>query len=415
MGSLHNKKLKDTYKGMIKTEDENALDSTFKNLQDGEGHNLPMQVRGGADAAIKWYGEQDFSSATIIGAGGLSGTSGTSGVDGSSGTSGVSGSAGISGTSGTSGTKGSAGTSGTSGQTGSSGTSGLNGANGTNGTSGTSGISQPGTPGTSGTSGSSGITGTSGIDGTSGTSGQDGQNGTSGTSGIGQDGTSGVDGTSGIDGTAGTSGSSGTSGGGGSANMFNSIKSPSNMGGFPFYKLNTPALTFSGSTQTLTVGTPRYVLVQSLSAGEIIKDVAILVSATAQAGSTITLGLYTCTTDASGNFYPDTLVTTFGSVDSSTTGRKTITNVNFTIPTSPTNMYYIGILQVGGASGVGVFGPTNSSSVVYHAALDSSTMSRAMSVQSNVGGQTVLPSTISSATWAAYSLNTTFIYVGFKS
>jgi hypothetical protein len=218
MGSLHNKKLKDTYKGMIKTEDENALDSTFKNLQDGEGNNLPMQVRGGANAAIKWYGEQDFSSATLIGAidgtsgtSGVNGTSGTSGIDGadgisgtngSSGTSGVSGSAGISGTSGTSGTKGSAGTSGTSGQAGSSGTSGLNGANGTNGTSGTSGISQPGTPGTSGTSG---------------TSGQDGQNGTSGTSGIGQDGTSGINGTSGVSGTAGTSGSSGTSGGGGSA------------------------------------------------------------------------------------------------------------------------------------------------------------------------------------------------------
>ena len=296
--------------------------------------------------------------------------------------------------------------SGTSGTSGLNGTSGVNGQNGSSGTSGINGTS--GTNGAQGAQGAQGDTGSSGTSGLNGTSGTNGNNGTSGTSGIGVAGTSG---TSGINGTAGTSGTSG----GGGTNMFNSIKAPSNMGGFPFYKLNTPAITFSGSTQTLAIGQPRFTPVQSLSPGEVIKEVAILVAATAQAGSTITLGLYTCTNDANGNFYADTLVTTFGSVDSSTTGRKSITNINFTVPSSPTNMYYIGILQVGGAAGVGLFGPTNSSSIAYYGALDNTTMSRAMTANSTATGQTVLPSTISSAAWAAYTLNTTFTYVGFKS
>ena len=44
MGDLTNKQIDLTYDGLIKTSDENPIDGTLKNLQDGVGNNLPMQV-----------------------------------------------------------------------------------------------------------------------------------------------------------------------------------------------------------------------------------------------------------------------------------------------------------------------------------------------------------------------------------
>jgi len=44
MSSLVNQKIKDTYEGLIKTSDEQPIDGTLKNLQDGNGGVLPIQV-----------------------------------------------------------------------------------------------------------------------------------------------------------------------------------------------------------------------------------------------------------------------------------------------------------------------------------------------------------------------------------
>jgi hypothetical protein len=213
MASLLNKYIYETFKGLIKTLDNEPIDGALKPLSDGEGNELPIKVSDTdvevgyltsknlfieaygevVDQNGNWTGPTSGLSGTsgTSGTNGATGTSGTSGVNGSSGqtgsagtsgTSGKNGTNGVNGTSGTSGTSGangssgatgSSGTSGTSGQNGSSGTSGMNGAAGSNGTSGTSGISQPGTPGTSGTSGTSGVS-NDGTSGTSGTSGVDG-------------------------------------------------------------------------------------------------------------------------------------------------------------------------------------------------------------------------------------------------
>lgn len=228
----------------------------------------------------------------------------------------------------------------------------------------------------------------------------------------GTSGTSGVNGTSGIDGIAGTSGTSGTSAGN-TPTVFNSIKAPVNMSGFPWYKLNTAAMSYSGSNFALGAGIPRYTPVTTLLPGEVIKDVAVLVAA-AVAASTIQLGLYSCATDANGLLYANALLTTFGTVDSSTTGRKTIINVNYTIPASSNNTYFIGMLQLGGASNVSVYGPANTASICYYGALDSTIMNRPMSVN-GTGGAATLPSSFTSTSWAALSNNTTYAYVGFKS
>ena len=44
MSSLINQKIKDTYEGLIKTSDEQPIDGTLKNLEDGNGGVLPIQV-----------------------------------------------------------------------------------------------------------------------------------------------------------------------------------------------------------------------------------------------------------------------------------------------------------------------------------------------------------------------------------
>ena len=44
MGDLTNKQIDQTYDGLIKTSDEQPIDGTLKNLQDGVGNDLPIQV-----------------------------------------------------------------------------------------------------------------------------------------------------------------------------------------------------------------------------------------------------------------------------------------------------------------------------------------------------------------------------------
>jgi hypothetical protein len=44
MSTLNGKTINTTYNGLIKTNDEGAIDGTLKNLQDGEGNDLPLQV-----------------------------------------------------------------------------------------------------------------------------------------------------------------------------------------------------------------------------------------------------------------------------------------------------------------------------------------------------------------------------------
>lgn len=64
MGQLGDKQIKDTYDGIIKTQDEGPISSTPKRLQDGLGNNLPVDV---TTAKMRYYGEQDFTNAIVTG------------------------------------------------------------------------------------------------------------------------------------------------------------------------------------------------------------------------------------------------------------------------------------------------------------------------------------------------------------
>lgn len=227
-------------------------------------------------------------------------------------------------------------------------------------------------------------------------------------------GATGATGSTGPQGPTGATGPAGSGGGGATSSMFNSVLSPSVVtgGSLPWYKLNVPAVDYSTANYSLSTGVV-YFQPCNLISGEIINEVALYCS-TAVASSSLSIGLYSISLDANGRYYASTLLTTFGSVSLATTGRKTITSLNYTIPSSIYGIYYIGILQTGGATAPNIFGPTNTVSIVYYGSLDGATQNRPMSFFNTGGGSTNLPSTISAATWAGYTNRTTFAWIGFR-
>jgi hypothetical protein len=126
MADLTNKYIYETYKGLIKTEDNEPINGTLKPLSDGEGNPLPIEV---SETEVNITGQTTVPNLFIAGYGEVINAQGYFVGEGGGG-----GGTGTSGTSGTSGLTGSSGTSGTSGQNGSSGTSGRNGFAGLNGT-----------------------------------------------------------------------------------------------------------------------------------------------------------------------------------------------------------------------------------------------------------------------------------------
>ena len=153
MASLLNKYIYETFKGLIKTLDNEPIDGTLKPLSDGEGNELPIKVSDtdvevgfltSKNVFIEAYGEVIDQNGNWVGPSqGLSGTSGTSGTNGQNGSSGTSGKNGTTGVSGSSGTSGKNGTNGSSGTSGVNGSSGQTGSAGTSGTSGLSGLGLP--------------------------------------------------------------------------------------------------------------------------------------------------------------------------------------------------------------------------------------------------------------------------------
>jgi hypothetical protein len=201
-------------------------------------------------------------------------------------------------------------------------------------------------------------------------------------------------------------------GGTASATMFNSVIAPAPYGGaLPWYKLNVPALTFQTVGFILSQNVISYSQV-NLVRGEVINEVAIFCS-TLLAAATASIALYSIGLDANGRYYPDTLLTTFGEVSLATTGRKTITGLAYSIPPSPHGIYYTAILRTGPAGSPTITGPVNTDSLVYHASLNATTMDRAMTARPPVAF-TSFPTTITSASFSAYSSSTLLPYIGFR-
>jgi len=199
--------------------------------------------------------------------------------------------------------------------------------------------------------------------------------------------------------------------GGGGPTSRSTIKAPLN-GSNDFYRLNVPTVSYAGSNYTLGLNTLKMNPFQGLAAGQELKKVAILVNS-GVAGSTVDLGLYKVSSNSENGLYPSELVFTIATgIDTSTTGRKEITGLSFTIPESESELFYVGFLQTAGASGVAVSGPSNTVGVTYFGALNASFQNRAMSfIKSSTSS---LPTTISDTEWNTYTLSTTYAFVGFN-
>ena len=144
MGDLTNMRVDQTFEGLIKTEDEQTIETGEKRLTDGIGNNLPLTV--GA-LGMTYYGTQDFTNATvsgIVGEKGDKGDTGATGAAGPQGTKGEKGDTGLTGSAGAKGDKGDTGADSTvPGPTGPTGAKGEKGDTGLTGPTGPAGTAQP--------------------------------------------------------------------------------------------------------------------------------------------------------------------------------------------------------------------------------------------------------------------------------
>jgi hypothetical protein len=95
--NLTGKKIKDTYQGLIKTNDNGPLGATASPLSDGLGNELPLSL---SLTETIFTGSVNFSGATVSGLSGLQGPQGpigAQGFQGPAGTNGVNGTQGFQG------------------------------------------------------------------------------------------------------------------------------------------------------------------------------------------------------------------------------------------------------------------------------------------------------------------------------
>ena len=209
----------------------------------------------------------------------------------------------------------------------------------------------------------------------------------------------------------------GVSGGGGggtsSATMFNSIIVPANYDTLPWYKLNTISLSTTTATFTLSnINEINYSTI-NLIQGETINEVAIYCSALT-AGATASIALYSISLDANGRHYPSTLLTTFGEVSLTTTGRKTITGLSYTVPSSPSSaIYYTAILRTGAVGAPALISPSSVNTLSYYGSFNGTLHSRPVTARA-LGSFTSFPATITSASFSAYTNITTIPFIGFR-
>lgn len=207
----------------------------------------------------------------------------------------------------------------------------------------------------------------------------------------------------------------GVSGGGtSSTTMFNSIIVPADYNTLPWYKLNTISLSSTTSTfQLSNIGEINYSTID-LVQGETINEVAVYVYISSTAGTTASIALYSISLDANGRYYPSTLLTTFGEVSLATTGRKTITGLSYTVPSSPSSaIYYTAILRTGAVGSPSLISPSGANTLSYYGSFNGTLQYRPVTARA-LGSFTSFPATITSASFSAYTNITTMPFIGFR-
>jgi hypothetical protein len=145
-----------------------------------------------------------------------------------------------------------------------------------------------------------------------------------------------------------------------------------------------------------------------LPAGLVINEIAFTITTAGSAGALVSVGIYSSTI-VSGEMRADALLSNFGSVSTSTTGRKVITSLNYTVPSGTTDWYWIALVGTVAAPGNISF---ISSAVKQY--IGFTTAGGTQYSAWTLTGQTSFPATISLATWLTGTDSASLIQIGYK-
>ena len=145
-----------------------------------------------------------------------------------------------------------------------------------------------------------------------------------------------------------------------------------------------------------------------LPAGLVINEIAFTITTAGSAGALVSVGIYSSTI-VSGEMRADALLSNFGSVSTSTTGRKVITSLNYTVPSGTTDWFWIALVGTVAAPGNISF---ISSAVKQY--IGFTTAGGTQYSAWTLTGQTSFPATISLATWLTGTDSASLIQIGYK-
>jgi hypothetical protein len=145
-----------------------------------------------------------------------------------------------------------------------------------------------------------------------------------------------------------------------------------------------------------------------LPAGLVINEIAFTITTAGSAGALVSVGIYSSTT-VSGEMRADALLSNFGSVSTSTNGRKVITSLNYTVPSGTTDWYWIALLGTVAAPGNISF---ISSAVKQY--IGFTTAGGTQYSAWTLAGQTSFPATMSLVTWLTGVDSASLIQIGYK-
>ena len=145
-----------------------------------------------------------------------------------------------------------------------------------------------------------------------------------------------------------------------------------------------------------------------LPAGLVINEIAFAITTAGSAGALVSVGIYSSTT-VNGEIRADALLSNFGSVSTSTSGKKVITSLNYTVPSGTTDWYCIALLGT-------VAAPGNIAFISNHVKqyIGFTTAGGTQYSAWTLSAQSSFPATVSLATWLTGTDSASLIQIGYK-
>lgn len=155
--------------------------------------------------------------------------------------------------------------------------------------------------------------------------------------------------------------------------------------------------TFATGTSTISNNQIKVVAIQ-LKEGQTIRDFGINVTTASSAG-TVTAAIYKAAIDTNGQIKGGALEDNFGTIDTTSTGEKNITDIDHTLGSTEEDIYFLAIHNTSG-SNVGVMAVNSSqlSGPVYHSSIYATTAYRGNTWHATASGS--LPTTLNTISFS---------------